>query len=327
MAKFLSGTQLYEAVQQKSAAAKEVLYVCSPRLELGAHEVFSQETVKHVPADVRFIFPVYDAAVKAGEVDPYEVEFLMEHFPNGQVRSVDGFSLNVYVFDDSALVTSASFVRSAYEGGGEAGVLLEGSEAAEARSFFCLGLWEKAKPVHDVRKLKKLWKHSKRSISSKAAGKSKPSVKVVPWADDSVSTWYFSVFDASVTKVMRRVQKEANWPRNLELVSDIGPVAFRQLRLGDNVFLADLSKNRNEVAVHFARVYDKARVETDVGDLHFAYETRKTYPTQRSVFYETLKSVGVPAKGSEIQLTQEQVNLLTSAFSSGKKKKRHRLSR
>ena len=328
MAKFVSCTQLYETVQQKSKEAKEVLWVCSPYLGLEAHEVFAQEATQHAPADARFVFRINHASVKAGEVNPYEVEFFMEHFGNSNVRCLDAFRPNIYIFDDSALVTSADLTKAAFESNVEAGVLLDGSEAEAVKNFFCVSLWENAKPVKDVKKFKKIWNPKKESVPDKKTSKGKAITRIEPWTGDSVNTWYFSVLDPTAKKAVRKIQKEANWAKNLELVSDIGPNAFRLLKLGDMAFLADLTKKRtNTITTKFTRVFDKGRVETDAGDLHFAYETKKTYATERTKFHEMLKSAGIPAKSSEILLTQDQVNLMTNALSSTKPKKRRKASK
>ncbi len=324
MAKFLFGTQLYEAMQQKSKQAKQSLWICSPRLGYGAHEVLSQETLKTLPPDTRFLFPINDAAVKAGEINPYEAEFLQMHYPNSCMRTLDGFGLNIYVFDDLALVTSAVFAKSAFERFMEAGVLLDGAEAEGLKNFFCSCLWENAKPVKDLRRLKKLWNHTTKSIPVIKLVKAKAPPKIENWTDEAFGSWYFLLLDSTVKKVARKIQKEANWPKTFSLATDIGPNAFRKLKPGDNAFLADLSKNRSEVPVHFARIFDKSRAETDVGDLHFAYEPKKTYLIERSSLYEILKKVGIHAKSSEIQLTQEQAKLLTSSFESIKPKKKPR---
>ena len=60
MARFLCNTELYEIILQKSLDTRNILWVCSPSLGLGAHRVFSQEILKNPPADIRFIFQVND---------------------------------------------------------------------------------------------------------------------------------------------------------------------------------------------------------------------------------------------------------------------------
>ena len=111
------------------------------------------------------------------------------------------------------------------------------------------------------------------------------------------------------------------------MIVDIGPHIFRQVKLGDIALVADLTKKReSSTKVRFARIFDKSKVETEEGDLHFAYETKQTYQIDRNKFYEVLKNVGIAAKSSEIKLTQDQIKIITTTLSSIKtrKKRKHR---
>ncbi len=108
MAKFLSRSELIDTIQKKSLETKEVLWVCSPDLGSGAHNVFSQEILKNPPSDIRFVFSVNDLSVKQGKISPYEIQFFMEQFKDGCLKSLDSFHSNMYVFDDSAVLTSAN---------------------------------------------------------------------------------------------------------------------------------------------------------------------------------------------------------------------------
>jgi hypothetical protein len=322
MVKFLSCTELYEVIQQKSSEAKEVLWTCSPRLGLGGHEVFSQEIVKNPPVDVRFVFRFSDVSVKTGEVNPYEVQYFLEHFGNSNVKSNDTFHSTIFVFDNSALITSANLTKAAFESDIEAGVLLDNSEAVEVKSFFEKSLWENAIQVRDFKKYKKIWNTEKRSGLVGQRKKTKIHTKIRNWMDEYVSTWYFSILDKIAKKAERKIHKEANWPKALKLVGDIGPTAFRQVKLGDLAFMADLSKKRlSKINVELARIFDKSRVETNEGDLHLAYETEKTYSVDRNRFYEMLKGAHISAKSSEILLSQEQTKIVTENLSSKKAKK------
>ncbi len=325
MAKFVSSTQLYETVRQKSKETRDILWVCSSNLGLDAHEVFSQETIQHAPLDVKFIFTINDVSVKACEVNPYEVQFFMDHFKNSAIRSLDELHSNIYLFDNSALIASAGLTKNAFESNWEAGVLLEGLEIDPVKGFFCENLWEKAKPIKDVRKFKKMWNPEKWTIPIRITSKGRPQTKIENWKDDSVSTWYFSVLDSTTKKAVRKIQKEAHWAKQLELVSDIGPNAFRQLKLGDLTFIVDLTKKRtNNITVKLARIFDKSRVETDGGDLHFAYETKRAYSTERNRLCEMLEAAGIHAKNSEILLNQDQAKIITDLLSSSKAKKRRK---
>ena len=98
MTRLLCNTQLYETILQKSLGAKEILWVCSPSLSSGAHRVFSQELLKNPPADIRFVFRVNDFAVKEGESNPYEIQYIMEHFKGAKIRYNENFHSNIYIF-------------------------------------------------------------------------------------------------------------------------------------------------------------------------------------------------------------------------------------
>lgn len=321
MVRFLSCTELYETIQQKSMEAKEILWVCSPYLGLDAHEVFSQEIIKNPQADIRFVFRINDVAVKRGEVNPYEVQYFMEHFKNSSIRSHENFHSKIYIFDNSALITSANLTKTAFESNIEAGVLLDVTQVDEVKNFFVTRLWENAKPIKDVKKYKKIWNIGKKREINGRSNKTKPHTKIKKWTDDYVGTWYFSIFGQMTKKTEHKIQKEANWA-NFELVGDIGPNTFRQLKLGDLAFLVDLSKKRlSRINVELARIFDKSRVETDEGDLHFAYEVKKTYSVEKNRLYEMLKGANIAAKSSEILLNQDQIKLITKTLSSSGAKK------
>jgi hypothetical protein len=115
MVKFLSCNELYETIRQKSLETKDILWVCSPNLGADAHEVFSQEILKCKHADTRFVFKLAELSIKNGDVNPYELQYIMEHFTSENVKSYDNFNSNIYIFDNSALITSANLTKSAFE--------------------------------------------------------------------------------------------------------------------------------------------------------------------------------------------------------------------
>lgn len=145
MAQFLSKSELYPLIIEKSAKTRNILWVCSPYVGDKAHEIFSQKIVETPPNDIRFIFKLNRQSVRRGEVNPYEIEYLNDHFRNGIVRTNDTFHAKVYIFDDSALVTSANLSRTAFERNIEAGVLLEGKQVRKVKGFF-EELWKNSKP-------------------------------------------------------------------------------------------------------------------------------------------------------------------------------------
>lgn len=276
MAKFLSCKELYETIQQKSLEAKEILWVCSPYLGLEAHKVFSQEILKNPPSDIRFVFRLNETSVRRGEVNPYEIQYFMEHFKGSSIKSHDAFHSKIYLFDNSALITSADLTKTAFESNIEVGVLLEDSQVDEVKNFFTQSLWETAKPIGDLKKFKQIWNLTQESVESSNLKKAKPHTKIKDWTDDYVNTWYIGVPYRISAKTERKIKKETNWRTGLSLVGDVGYRTFKQLKLGDLAYLANLNKKRGKIEIELARIFDKNRVETDEGDLHFAYETEHT---------------------------------------------------
>ena len=323
MVKFLSCSELYETIQQKSLEAKEILWVCSPNFGSGAHKVFSQEILKKPPLDIRFVIRLNDIAVKRGETDPYEVQYLMEHFKDSNVKSHDTFNSNIYIFDNSALITSANLTETAFESNIEVGVMLDGSEVDEVKNFFNQSLWQNAKPISDLKKLKKTWNLSKTAVNGNLK-KTKPHTKIKDWADSYVNTWYIGVLNRISAKTERKIKKETSWATELLLVGDIGYNAFKQLKLGDLTYLANLYRKRGKIEIELARVFDKGRVETDEGDLHFTCQVEKKYLLEREQFYELLKNMNIHSRTCETILNDEQLNRLSNTLSLIKHKRKRK---
>jgi hypothetical protein len=330
MGKFLASTELYQTIQQKSAQTKEVLWVSSVQLELGAHMIFSQEIAKNPPADIRFVFPLNDQTVKRSEVNPYEIQFLREHFGDGSVKANEGTYSNIYIFDNSAILTSAALRGSAFESNMETGVMLDDSEVEKIKVFFDQNLWQNAKPIGDLKKQKTLWNLS-RKIAAKTSKvtqkKTKPHTILIDWTDETASTWYIGVLNRLSGKTMQKIRKETQWNPEFLLVGDVGYKAFRDLKLGDLTYLADLHSTRGKIQMQLARVYDKSRVETDEGDFHLACQVQKNYTLEREKFYETLKTLGVNLRSSEMKLNDEQLKSLTNILSTIKPKRKKRTKR
>ena len=303
MVRFLSGNELYDVIQQLSSEAKEVLWVCSQNVGLNAHEIFSQEVLKNPPSDIRFVFNVNDESVKKGEVNPYEVQYFMEHFKNSIVKSHDTFHSNIYIFDQSALLTSANLTKSDFESNIETGVLLDGALADEVKNFVSTILWEKSKQIKDLKNYKKTWNISKKKGAARNLKKPKTQTEIKPWTNEGVSTWYFVIPSQISNKTERKIRKETNWPTELGVLADIGPGSFKQLKLGDLVFIADLRKRQRKIPVEFARVFDKSRVETDEGDMHFAYETKKNYLVEETDFTKCFKMQRLDLRVQKFYLT------------------------
>jgi len=323
MNRLLRKTELYEIILQKSLGTKEILWVCSPSLGSGAHRVFSQEILKNPPADTRFIFRVNDFAVKEGKFNPYEIQYLMEHFKGAKIKSNENFNSNIYIFDNSALLTSATLTEEAFENNIEVGVLLEGSDVEEVKSFFNESLWNISKPIGELKKYKIMWNLAQKTTKKVNLKKIKPHTKIKDWTNDSVNTWFIGVSNWISAKSERKIKKETNWQPNLSVLGDVGYNFFSHVKLGDFAYIADLSK-RGKIGIELVRISDKTRVETDEGDLHGAFETEKIYTLEREPFYEMLKNANISFKTSETILNDNQLNQLSIVLSSIKRKRKRK---
>jgi len=322
MAKFLYNAQLYETILQKSSEAKETLFVATTSIDFGAHQVFSQEIIKNQSADIRFLFRINDSAVKQGKVNPYEIQYLLEHFKGINVKSSDNFHSNVYIFDNSALMTSATLTKEAFESNTEAGVLLEGLEAEQVKAFFNDCLWSSSKLIGDLRKYKQIWNLAQKTakISSK---KTKSHTQIKEWTSVNSNTWFIGIPKWISPKFERKIKKETNWPSDFSVIGDVGYNAFLQLKLGDIAYIFDTSK-RGKIGINFVRIVDKTRVETDEGDYHAAFEPEKTYQLQKEQFFELLKNANIKSKTSEIILNNDQLNQIALVLSSIKHRRKRK---
>jgi hypothetical protein len=323
MTRFLSNTELYETVLQKSLETKEILWVCSSSLGLGAHRVFSQEILKNPPADIRFILRVNDLAIKDNDVNPYEIQYLMERFKDIRIKSYENFHSNIYIFDNSALITSATLTEAAFESNIETGVLLEGSEAEEVKSFFTEHLWNTSKSIGELKKYKLMWNLARKTTKKGNLKKVKPHTEIKDWTDAYINTWYIGVSKWISKKSELKIKKETNWRTDLSVLGDVGYQAFTQLKLGDYAYLADFSK-RGKIGVTLVRITDKVKVETDEGDLHCAYEAEKTYLLNREQIFEMLKNANIRSKTSENILNEDQLEQVTEFLSSIKRKRKRK---
>ena len=323
MARFLCNTELYENILQKSLDTRNILWVCSSSLGLGAHRVFSQEILKNPPADIRFIFQVNDFTVDSGKVNPYEIQYILEHFKGIGIKSHENFNSNIYIFDDSALITSASLTEEAFETNIEAGVLLEESDTETVKSFFTESLWNTSKSIGELKKYKLMWNLAEKATKKGNLKKVKPHTKIKDWTNAYINTWYIGVPKWVSAKSERKVMKETSWQTALSVLGDVGYHAFTQIKLGDYAYIADLSK-RGKVEIVFAKISDKARVETDEGDFHCAFEVEKKYELEREKFFDMLKNSRINSKTSETILNDEQLKQVDNVLSSIKKKRKHK---
>jgi hypothetical protein len=247
----------------------------------------------------------------------------MEHLKDVKIKSNENFHSNIYIFDNSALLTSATFTEDAFESNIEVGVLLEGSDAKEIKNFFVESLWNTSKPIGELKKYKLMWNLAQKTAKKVNLKKTKPHTQIKDWTNDSVSTWFIGVSHWLSAKSEHKIKKETNWQPNLSVLGDVGYNFFSHVKLGDYAYIADLSK-RGKIEIEIVRILDKARIETDEGDLHGVFETEKTYTLEREPFHEMLKNVNISSKTSETLLNDNQLNKITIVLSSIKRKRKRK---
>ena len=180
-----------------------------------------------------------------------------------------------------------------------------------------------AKPIGELKKYKLMWNLAQKTVKKVNLTKTKAHTKIKDWTNDSVNTWFIGVSHWLSSKSEHKVKKETNWQTDLSVLGDVGYHFFSHVKLGDFAYLADLSK-RGKIGIEKVRISDKARVETDDGDLHGAFETEKTYTLERKPFYEMLKNANISSKTSETMLNDNQLNQISVVLSSIKRKRKRK---
>ena len=247
----------------------------------------------------------------------------MEQFNAGCVKSLDAFHSNIFVFDDSAVLTSATLTPTEFESDIEAGVLVDGLEVDEIKRFFTQSLWANAKPIGELKKLKFIWNLAQKNAAKKVkVKKTKTQPRIKEWTDDYAHSWYIGVANRLPTKTERRIKQETGWGTELLVVGDVGYPAYKQLKLGDITYLVNLYKKHGKIEVELAHVFDKSRIETDEGDLHMACRAEKRYLLSREQFYQLLKTMNIHSRTSETTINGAQLKLLNDCLASIKQKRK-----
>jgi len=322
MAKFLSYSELYEIIQRLSSQSKETLWVSSLQLGTDAHKILSQEILKCPPVDIRFVFPLNDTTVKHSEINPYELQYLREHFKDS-VKACDRVESNIFIFDNASIVTSAELIETDFSSGINVGVLIENAEINKIKNFFTENLWQYAKSIGDLKNHKKLWSLNKKKATCRLK-KIKEHTNILDWSDECANKWYIGVLNRFPEKTVQKIRKETNLGKELLIVGDVGYNAFRELKLGDLIYIADLNKQRGKILIQLARVFDKIRLETDEGDLHLASQVLKKFVLERDQFYHLLKNIKIRPRAYEAKLNIEQLKLLSETLSTIKPKRKKR---
>jgi hypothetical protein len=324
MGKFLCYSELYETIQRLSSQAKEILWVSSFGLGTNAHAILSLEILKNPPKDIRFVFPLNDKTVEHSEINPYEIQYLREHFKD-RVKAYDKVHSNIFIFDDSALITSSELTETAFSSSINVGVLIEDSEVEKIKTFFAQNLWENAKSIGDLRNHKKIWSLNLKNEAKKVISRSKlvkEHTNILGWSDEYANKWYIGVLNRFPDKTDNKIRKETNWGSELVIVGDVGYNAYRELKLGDLTYIADLNRQRGKILIQSVRLYDKIRFETDEGDLHFACQVLNNFILERNQFYDLLKNINLRPRTYEAKLNPEQLKLLSETLSNIKQKRR-----
>ena len=323
MSKFLSCTELYETIQQLSSRTEEILWVSSLQLGTNAHKIFSQEILRKPSLNVRFVFPLTDKTVERGEINPYEIQFLREHFRDS-VKTNDGVHSNIFIFDSLALITSADLTESAFANNLEVGVALDDSEVEKIKTFFTQNLWQDSKSVSDLRNQKKIWNLSQNRTDKINHGlkRAKAHTNIMDWSDEYTNTWYIGILNRFPSNTVHKLKKETNLGNEFLIVGDVGYNAFRELKLGDLTYIADFNKLRGKILIQAVRVYDKIKAETDDGDLHLAGQVLKNFVLERNQFIDLLKKINIRPRAYEAKLNPEQLRLLLDTLATIKIKRK-----
>jgi hypothetical protein len=313
MAKFLSEKELYPTVKERSAQTKNVLWVCSPYLGLNAHEVFSEEIAKNPPKHVRFIFKLEKRSVEKGAVNPHEIEYFKKHVKKCKIKTNNTFHSKIYIFDDSALVTSANLSKAAFEKSIEAGVILTGEQVKKVKRRF-ERLWKSSDPIKNLDDYKKAWKTAT-GARDKGDYHSKPKVKahttVDPWDEEIENKWLLRITGETSKRTQGLVEEATKWKENEGLVSDLSFKAFNSLGTSDIIYLQiDYEKNRVP-EIEKGRIIDKREVETGSGgNYHAAYKSIKKKKVEKNVLAECLKELRIEKSQEGVPLSNQQGKLL-----------------
>jgi hypothetical protein len=214
--------------------------------------------------------------------------------------------------------------EAAFESNIESGVFLEGPDAEEVKSFFTQSLWNTSKSMGDLKKYKIIWNLSQKNTKQGLQKKKKNQTQIRNWTNSYIDTWYIGVSKWLSKKSENKIKKEINWPTDLPVLGDISYHTFTQVKLEDNAYIADFSK-RGKIEIKLGKIIDKARVETDEGDFHCAFEIEKRYSLEREPFFEMLKNAAIKSKTSEVMLNDVQLSQVTEVLSSIKRKRKRKI--
>jgi hypothetical protein len=322
MVRFLSEKELYPVILKESTKARNILWVCSPYLGQDAHEVLSSKIMKTPPKDIRFVFRLNSLSVKRGEVNPYEVEYFLEHFRNSNVKTNDSFHSKIYIFDNSALVTSANLSKRAFERNIEVGVFLQHEQMKKVKEFF-ERLWNISERVDNLDNYKNEWNKVKtdreRSDDRSSKKAIRPHTKIQRWNEDIADKWFMYITEEFTRKTEKTILKDTHWSDQLDLVADLKLGTYKSLRLGDIVYIFyTTGKNKNAVEFEEGRVKDKREIETKEGNYHFVYEAlskrKRSFSLDKGEFDQLKKKFNINEDDYEVLLNKKQADILNKTL-------------
>lgn len=317
MAKFLSEKELYPAVKEKSAKTKDVLWVCSPYLGYGAHEVFSEEIGRTPPGDVRFIFKLSMRPVKRGVVNPHEIEYIQKHLKGCKIKTNDIFHSKIYIFDDSAVITSANLSKTAFGKNIEAGVLLNGAQFTKAKRFF-ENLWKRSDPIKNLNDFKRAWRTTKGTGNKgdlRTKTKVKPHTSIQAWDENLENKWLVHITDETDRETERSIYEATNWKESGELVTDLRRATYNSVGTGDIIYLQIDYEENQKPKIEKGKVIDKRMVETDRGGkYHLAYESIVEKKIEKSKLEQWLEESKIGNYRDAVLLNNQQAKSLEQAY-------------
>jgi phosphatidylserine/phosphatidylglycerophosphate/cardiolipin synthase-like enzyme len=127
--RIVNSTELYAEIRELSKGSKRI-WIASPYLGRNGHNIFDPSFQQ--AADTRFL-----TDVKSGFVDKAELKGMRLWAP-GRSRTLRMLHAKLYIFDDSAVVSSANLSLSAFERNYEVGVIYTGMDAKQVRNAFSL---------------------------------------------------------------------------------------------------------------------------------------------------------------------------------------------
>jgi len=142
--RFLHGSNLSNKIYELSERVKERVYVATPFASRNAHELLS-EKIREV-SDVKFIVNFCERNIRSGSISPEGVKKL-KRISRG-IHSCDYLHGKLYLFDKTAVVTSANLSETAFSGGSlEFGIAINEPDTVNEIAKLYTELWKGSRPI------------------------------------------------------------------------------------------------------------------------------------------------------------------------------------